>query len=246
MVLLCAAPLALLAAYFLRRCETLAQWPLLAAQLFYARIVWRATINGPLPVADGQGAVIVCNHINAYDPVLLHLAVRRSGPMRWMVAREYIQGPLLSRVAKALHIISVGRGGIDTKATRMAIRHASEGQLVGIFPEGRINLTDELMLPARPGAAMVALRAKVPVIPCYIEGSPKAGSLIGPLFSLAKIRVVVGSPIDVGEYVNGENGRQAQLDLTLRMLREIALLAGRDDFEPRLAGRRWKPADVDG
>ena len=176
------------------------------------------------------------------DPIVTvePLAVRRSGPVRWMVAREYIEGPLLSRVAKALHIISVGRSGVDTKATKAAIRYAKQGWLVGMFPEGRINLTDELLRPARPGAALVALRAKVPVIPCYIEGAPEAGSLIAPLFSTAKARVVVGSPIDLGEYEGRENRRQMQEELTLRMMREIARLAGRDDFEPQLAGRRWK------
>ena len=243
MVLLCVATLATLAAYLYRNCESLLQWPLLMAQMFYSRILWRAEINGPFPVADGQGAVIVCNHRNAYDPIYLHLANRRPGPVRWMVAREYIEGPLLSRVADALHIISVGRGGIDTKATKAAIRYAAEGRLIGMFPEGRINLTDKLMLPARPGAALVALRAKVPVIPCYIEGAPKAGSLLAPLFSTAKVRVIVGTPIDLTEYANGKNSRQAQAELTLRLMREIAHLAGQDDFEPQLAGRRWKTGE---
>lgn len=245
MLLLCVATLAWLAAYLYRNCESLAQWPLLLAQMFYSRIVWRATINGPFPVADGQGAVIVCNHRNAYDPILLHLANRRPGPVCWMVAREYIEGPLLSRLAKALNIISVGRGGIDTKATKAAIRFAEQGRMVGMFPEGRINLTDDLMLPARPGAAMVALRAGVPVIPCYIEGAPQAGSLLAPLFSIAKARVVVGEPIDLSQYTERKNNRETQLKLTLRMMREIALLAGCDDFKPRLAGRRWKTEDVD-
>ena len=53
----------------------------------------------------------------------------------------------------------------------MAIRYAQEGGLVGLFPEGRVNTTDELLLPGRPGAALIALRARVPVIPCYVQGA---------------------------------------------------------------------------
>ena len=43
-----------------------------------------------------------------------------------------------------------------------------EGELVGMFPEGRINTTDQLLLPGRSGAALIALKARAPVVPCYI------------------------------------------------------------------------------
>ena len=49
-----------------------------------------------------------------------------------------------------------------------------------MLPEGRINTTDEFMLPVRPGAIVVALKAGAPIVPCYIEGAPYRGNPLEP------------------------------------------------------------------
>jgi len=114
--------------------------------------------------------------------------------------------------------------------------------LVGIFPEGRINESGDFMLPGRPGAALIALKARVPVVPCYLEGSPYDGTTSNFLVLPARTRLIVGKPIDLSEYYDrDESDRDTQNMLTLRFMREIAALAGRDDHEPSLAGKRWKP-----
>ena len=140
------------------------------------------------------------------------------------------------RIAKN---IPVKRGGVDTSATKQAIRYAKEGGLVGNFPEGRINITHSLLLPGRPGAALIALRARVPVIPCYISGSPRAATVLGTLFTPAKARLVVGRPIDLSSFYDRAEEREAHEEVTKLLLVEIAKLAGREDYQPRLAGRHW-------
>ena len=60
----------------------------------------------------------------------------------------------------------------------------------------------------------------------------------------ARVRVVVGQPIDLSAYFDRELSSEELRALTLRCLRGIASLAGRDDFEPKIAGRQWKPADA--
>jgi 1-acyl-sn-glycerol-3-phosphate acyltransferase len=114
--------------------------------------------------------------------------------------------------------------------------------LVGMFPEGRINDTkDTLLLPGRPGAALVALKARVPIIPVFIEGSPYDGSALGPLFMRAHVRVKIGEPMDLSPYFGREKEEGVTQEITKRLLLEIARLAGHPEFEPQLAGRRWKP-----
>jgi 1-acyl-sn-glycerol-3-phosphate acyltransferase len=159
-----------------------------------------------------------------------------------MVAREFVEGPAFGWALRTLQAIPVNRGGIDTASTRAAVRFAEGGDLVGIFPEGRINESGELMLPGRPGAALIALRARVPVVPCYLSGSPYDGTTWGFLFMAARTRLVVGKPIDLSAYYNrDEQDKDIHSQLTLRFMREIAALAGKPDYEPRLAGKRWKP-----
>ena len=80
----------------------------------------------------------------------------------------------------------------------------------------------------------------MPVIPCFISGAPYTGTTIGPLFKSAKVRVAIGDPIDISEFYGREREPGVLEDLTKRFLKAIAHLAGVDDFEPQLAGRRWK------
>jgi 1-acyl-sn-glycerol-3-phosphate acyltransferase len=207
------------------------------------RVVWRTTISGRLPIADDRGAVIVSNHKSGIDPAFIALTTRR--PVHWAVAREYCRHPLLGWFFSTLACIPVNRAGIDTAATKAAIRYAQSGDLVGMFPEGRINTTNELLLPGRPGAALVALKARVSVVPCFIRGSPDGGNILSPLFKTAKVTLTIGQPIDLSPYYGRESEDGVLEELTGRFLVEIARLGGVPDYTPRLAGKRWKSEPLD-
>jgi hypothetical protein len=51
----------------------------------------------------------------------------------------------------------------------------------------------------------------------------------------------MGQPLDLSPWYDRADDRKAQEELTLIFLKEIARLAGQEDFQPQLAGRRWKP-----
>lgn len=199
------------------------------------RVVWRTRVSGPLPISADQGAVVVCNHRAPIDPSFIAVTTLRV--VHWMVAKEYCENPVLASIFRLCEVIPVGRGGIDMAATKAAIRYAREGGLVGLFPEGRINTTDRLLLPGRRGAALIALKAQVPVVPCYVSGSPYDGTIWGWIFMPAKARIEVGRPIDVSQFSGRENDRGVAEELTGVILREIARLAGQPDYQPELAGR---------
>lgn len=216
-----------------------AAFPIYMLNIALTRILWRAKVVGRVPFTRGQGAVIVCNHRGPVDPAFIALACDRQ--VHWMVAREYVEHPAYAWAFRIFEVIPTSRGGIDTAATRLAVRYAASGELVGMFPEGRINRTDRLMLPGRHGAALVALKARVPVVPCYLTGSPDSDVLFGFLFQPRRAELRVGLPIDITPYAQRGDDRQVQLDLTRRFLQEIAALAGQPDYLPELAGRHWKP-----
>lgn len=207
-----------------------------------ARLMWRTRIEGELAVQPDKGAVIVANHRSSVDPAFIQICIRRV--VYWMVAREYCEAPFIGALLRTLQVIPVGRGGIDTAATKQAIRLAQEGGLVGMFPEGRINHADQLLLPGRPGAALVALRARVPIIPVFIFDAPYDGTALGPIFMRSKVRVKIGQPIDLSPYFGREKEEGVLQEITKRAMREMAALAGHPDFEPQLAGARWKTDDA--
>ena len=203
------------------------------------RILWRARIGGPLPVAADQGALIVCNHRSPMDTCFIELGTNRV--VHWMIAKEYCHDWKLGWFLRMCEVIPTNRAAVDTAATKMAIRYAQNGDLVGLFPEGRLNTTDEVMISGRAGAALIALKARVPVIPCFIEGSPYDGTTLGALLMHARVTVTVGRPIDLSEYYGREGERGLLEELTRRFMRDIARLGGHPDFQPELAGRFHRP-----
>jgi 1-acyl-sn-glycerol-3-phosphate acyltransferase len=200
---------------------------------------WRTRWEGKLPIEEGRGAVIVCNHRSSVDPFFIQTATGRK--IHWMVAREYCEHPAFGWFLRTCEVIPVGRGGVDTAATKAALRIVEAGGLIGMFPEGRINMTDALLLPARPGAAHIALRAGVPLVPCYIEGSPYDRVSWSPLLLTARVLVRFGPVVESRELLRDDQQPEVAGELMLRCLTEIARLAGKAEFAPQLAGRQWKP-----
>ncbi len=226
-----------------RTTHTLGQAILYFVNRIIARVLWRAKISGRLPVSDGQGAVIVSNHYSGIDPLLIQLSTDRI--VHWLVATEYFHKPVMRQVFETLGAIPVKRGGIDTASTRTAIRLVQQGEVVGLFPEGRINDTGQFLLPGRPGAALIALKARAPVIPIFVEDAPYNGLVLGSFWMPAEAKVKIGQPVDISAYYGRERENGVLQDLTKKFMLEIAKLAGRNDFEPQLAGRRWKPGEED-
>jgi 1-acyl-sn-glycerol-3-phosphate acyltransferase len=215
------------------------QAPFYILNLVYCRVVWRTRVVGRLPLDQVRGAVIICNHVSPIDPAFIQLASTRLA--HWMVAREYSLHPLLKWIFRLFEAIPVSRAGVDTAATKAAIRYARQGELVGLFPEGRINDTGQVLLPGRPGAALIALKAEVPVIPCYIRGAPYDGTSWGCFLMTAKVTVSIGRPMDISRYYGLEPDKHVLEELTCLFLRAMAELAGARDYQPKLAGRFYKP-----
>jgi len=205
-----------------------------------ALLLWRAKVTGEVAALQSdQGGVIVCNHRGPFDPAFVQMAAR--SVVHWMVAAEYVHHPLLRWFFRAVEAIPVRRGGVDTAATKAALRYAKAGEWVGMLPEGRINMTDELLLSARPGVALVALRAQVPVVPCYVSGSPLGSTIFSTVFLPARAHLRVGKPLDLSAYYGRDHDKQVLEEVTLLLMKEIAKLAGHPEYEPTIAGRRWKP-----
>ena len=240
-VLLLLAPVVLAAFRLARAKHTVAQEILIYLSALLARTLWRTRVIGRIRIPEGQGAVVVSNHTSGVDPWFTKLASDRI--MHYLVAAEYYYHPAMHWFFRQVMAIPVNRGGIDTSATKQAIRLAEQGHLVGIFPEGRINPTRAVLLPGRPGALLVALKARVPVQVCYIFDAPQSKTIGGTFLTPSKTRIVVGPLLDISEYYGREKEDGVLEQLTLRVLKEIAILAGRPDFEPKLAGKNWKPRD---
>jgi 1-acyl-sn-glycerol-3-phosphate acyltransferase len=149
----------------------------------FLRTVRRMTVMEVVPVPDRGGLIVVANHTSYWDPVILGCALRRQ--VFFMAKEELFRIPGLGRVIRWLGAFPVRRGAPDRAAYRTALTLLRQGRAVGIFPEGTRSHTGRL-LPPQAGAAVLALRTGVPVVPVYIRGSQ---GLIG------RVSVRVGRPM---------------------------------------------------
>ena len=175
-----------------------------------ARILWRVEIvwsetgwehSNPQPFNSREhllaerlqeGALLVANHRCSLDPFFIQLISGKR--VHWMVAGEYFRHRLFGPILRSYQAIPTNRGGVDTASTKRAIALARSGRFVGMFPEGRINRTYAPLLSIRPGAAIVAQRANVPLIPIWIQGAPRGWAVYSGLFMAAKVKIFVGCP----------------------------------------------------
>lgn len=157
------------------------------------RLLWRVHFTNQPPPELQTGGLLVANHRSSVDPFFVQLAARRR--VHWMVAQEYCRHPIFGPFLALFEVIPTNRSGVDTASTKLAIRITGQGRLVGMFPEGQLNHTPLPLLPVRSGAAMVATRSDVPIIPLYIHGSPYRRTVWSPVFMSAHVGITFGEPI---------------------------------------------------
>jgi 1-acyl-sn-glycerol-3-phosphate acyltransferase len=145
-------------------------------------------------------------------------------------AREYYDWSLIHSFCRWVGCIPVNRDGRDIHATRTALRALEEGRVLPIFPEGRITPSSGRELgEIRPGAAFIAIRAGVPVIPAYIRGAPESNQIGPSLLTLSRVNVTFGNPIDLSPFNRHQAGdKSVQAEVSRRFMQAFLDLRARD------------------
>jgi 1-acyl-sn-glycerol-3-phosphate acyltransferase len=204
---------------------------------------WRSSGYCPYP-AEGP-AIIIANHRSPVDPLLAwmnhqhrsHSSRRNVRVIGFLTAREYSETPgLIGWICQAVGCIPTERNGKDTGPTREALRRLKRGELLGIFPEGRIN-TGAGLLDASSGVAWLALTAKVPVYPVYIHGAPQGENMVEPFYTFSRVRVSYGEAVDLSGYYGRRKTDDLLQEVTRRLMSQLERLGGieREDAGSRPA-----------
>lgn len=157
------------------------------------------------------GAVLVCgNHNSNWDPVLVALAFTKRHPLHFMAKVELTRIPVLGTIIKWLGAFGVDRGHSDLGAIRQAIQYLKNGETVMMFPQGGREKDNHK--EAKTGAALLALRTGVPVLPVYITKKKRI---------FRKNKVIIGHPYypqKTGKWSTAEEYRLVAGDLMNRII----------------------------
>ena len=166
-----------------------------------------------------EGFVLAANHLSNFDPWPLGLAVYPR-QLRFMAKAELYK-PVLGAILEACGAFPVHRGERDPEAYRTAVRLAQGGEIVAMFPEGTRRAKGarkKWIARPHPGAARIALAARVPLVPAAVTGGDR-------LVRLGPLRVRFGPAIETAD-LDGIPRRQAAERATERLMERIAELEG--------------------
>ncbi|WP_246128709.1 lysophospholipid acyltransferase family protein [Pleionea sediminis] len=151
-------------------------------------------LNGDnINLPETGGAIVIANHISGLDPFLLIASCHR--PLRFMIAKEEYERFGLNWMFKLAGCIPVDRSGRVDKAFREVIRNVNNGEVVALFPHGKIHLDTEEKTHIKPGLRKLTQKLACSVFPARIEGVRGQGSVFTGVILRGKTRLTSFPPL---------------------------------------------------
>lgn len=196
------------------------------------RLFFRPRIEGLEHVPDSGAAIVAGNHLSFSDHFVMPAILKRR--ITFLAKAEYFTGPGVKGRLTAAFFHSAGQIPVDRsgkEAGQAAIREGlgvlSKDELLGIYPEGTRS-HDGRLYKGKVGVAAMALKAKVPVIPCAMIGTFEAQPPGQKVPSFRQIGIRFGEPLDFSRYDGMENEKAILRAVTDEIMYAILGLSGQE------------------
>ncbi|MGD2176690.1 MAG: lysophospholipid acyltransferase family protein [Anaerolineae bacterium] len=163
---------------------------------FIARLSSRLELVGLENLPDKPPYLLVTNHLSAFDsPLILFVLPHKIRPL---VASKHRSNPLYAPILEAGGTVWVRRGEVDRQALREALAVLTRGEVLGVAPEGTRARESHALQEGKAGAAYLATRADVAIVPVGIAGTEKIARNLLRL-RRTRVRMVFGKPFRLPE-----------------------------------------------
>ncbi|HHS97694.1 MAG TPA: 1-acyl-sn-glycerol-3-phosphate acyltransferase [Chloroflexi bacterium] len=171
------------------------RWLRALARLLVA-LLMRVEVVGKENFPKEGPYILVVNHLSVFDTVVLLAVCPHT--IRAFAAAKHRRNPIYAPLLAAAGSIWVRRGEMDRQALRGALEVLRRGEVLGLAPEGTRARGTYALQPGKTGAAYLATRADVPILPVGLTGTEKVKECF-PRLRRARVRVVVGKPFRLPE-----------------------------------------------
>ncbi|GAA2445904.1 lysophospholipid acyltransferase family protein [Streptomyces macrosporus] len=196
------------------------------------RLLFRPRIEGLENVPEEGAAIVAGNHLSFSDHFLMPAILKRR--ITFLAKAEYFTGPGLKGRLTAAFFRSAGQIPVDRSgrgAGRAAIEEGLKvlrrGELLGIYPEGTRS-HDGRLYRGRTGVAVMALRAKVPVVPCAMVGTFEIQPPGRALPRIGRVTIRFGEPLDFSRFAGMHGDRTVLRAVTDEIMYAIMSLSGQE------------------
>ncbi|TAG88822.1 MAG: 1-acyl-sn-glycerol-3-phosphate acyltransferase [Oscillatoriales cyanobacterium] len=166
------------------------KWSIVSPML---HLYFRGRIYGAENVPTSGPVVIVSNHASDFDPPILSSSMRR--PVAFMAKEELFKVPILKQAITLYGAYPVKRESADRSAIRSAIQSLENGWATGVFLQGT-RTADGRITDPKLGAALIAAKAKAPLLPVSLWGTHAIASKDSGLPRSVPLTVRIGNLIE--------------------------------------------------
>lgn len=163
---------------------------------FLIRLLFRPQVEGLENIPKDGRVLLAGNHTKWLDPVMLVGVQKRQ--IHFLAKEELFHG-ITKFIVKGMGCVPVNRKIHDKNALHSAYQFLEKDLCIGIFPEGTINRTDDVIMPFKMGAVKACYTTKSQLVPFVVTGKYK-------LFRRG-IRVEFLKPLKIGSNLEKENER---------------------------------------
>ena len=164
-------------------------------------------------------ALVLINHLGDADAVLLGASI--PFPIDPLAKIELRSHPVVGGFFRAFGVIWIHRGRPDRKALHAALEGLAEGRIIAMAPEGRESVTGALE-DANEGAAFIALKAGVPIVPIVMTGTENKRIYANlKKFKRTQVTLTVGKPFTIQE---SADRRKRLQDGTHQIMKSLAAM----------------------
>lgn len=156
--------------------------------------LYRPTIIGKEFIPKEGRVILVGNHTSYLDPLLVAYGTKRCVHY---FAKDSLYKGIKKPIFKGLGIIPVNRKIKDKNSLYKGIDVLNNDLVVGIFPEGTINKTDDIVMNFKFGAVKMAYETNSKIVPFSITHKYK--------FLKKSVKIEYGKPYNVSSDLKKEN-----------------------------------------
>ncbi len=193
------------------------------------RGIFRPWVSGAENIPTHGAVLLASNHLSFIDSIFLPLVIERN--MVFLAKSEYFTGKGLKGWLTKMFFLGTGMLPIDRSGGKASeaslntgLRVLTEGQILGIYPEGTRS-PDGKMYRGRTGVARMILEAGVPVVPVAMIDTEKVMPIGSKWPKLRRIGIIFGEPLDFTRFAGMEGDRFILRAVTDEIMYELAGLS---------------------